>query len=188
MSERSAYVCPCCREFLYVGRAKNVVLHACGGCRGIWLDRDDALRLFKGWASQTATAMAKRVDAGGQERVVQGYRVASQAHLGARHCPRCRKPLKPHVTQTLDGTVEVDACLQHGAWFDRHELVRLAEAARELRDESAQEIERYLSTAAILSSLELEIDGLPDTPAAELGDKADRLRDLLEALRESVKP
>jgi Zn-finger nucleic acid-binding protein len=179
MNERSAYRCPDCGEALFVGRAKNVVLHACGRCRGIWLDKDDALRAGQGWISEEGRSLASAVDASPGKAA--GYRTAAAGidEHGKRGCPHCARAL----TRRSGGAVELDVCMPHGVWFDRGELVRFADAALQARAGSGASGDQGLRVIALFAALEGEIDLLRthDDPIAK--ERAARLDLIVRELR-----
>jgi Zn-finger nucleic acid-binding protein len=104
-------LCPVCRIALYSGRRKDVGLEACGGCGGVWVDEKDARHLLA--SKDTAFAAIAAAAAKGSER--------REPAKGPRVCPDCGTRLKEGYLEM--GAVNVDVCVQHGTWFDAHELV-----------------------------------------------------------------
>jgi Zn-finger nucleic acid-binding protein len=180
MSERSPYRCPCCREALFVGRAQNVVLHACGGCRGVWLDEEDALRALRGFISEKALQLAARVDAG-PSTAAEGYRTTTAEH-GRRSCPHCGRELERKSIQAGRELLEIDGC-RHGIWFDRSELAHIGRAALDAHDALSANRARALEKVALLSALEGEIETLSTSGDERVRQAAERLSDLADALR-----
>jgi Zn-finger nucleic acid-binding protein len=116
-----ALLCPRCRLGLFVGQAGGVTMNACGRCGGVWLDNASARKIHEA-ASVEAVSLADRASAAGTAEV----NAAAVAP-----CPECAKAMaRVHVNAA---NVDVDACSQHGTWFDRGELHAVAEAFSAMR-------------------------------------------------------
>jgi Zn-finger nucleic acid-binding protein len=79
----------------------------CGGCEGLFVPHGHLAEMFELAAPDTMLPPA-----------VRPARRAEQ-----RPCPRCKVPMAP---STLEG-IEVDACDDHGVWFDFNELAWVLE-------------------------------------------------------------
>lgn len=78
----------------------------CSACAGRWLDRDAA-----------ATVVGNRI-------LSDDVR---QDGLVARRCPECGFAMHPVIIDA----VAIERCAEHGCWFDRGELERIAALASE---------------------------------------------------------
>jgi Zn-finger nucleic acid-binding protein len=108
--------CPRCRVALHVGSTKNGPMYGCGHCGGIWLNREMSERLARALDSDTL-ALADSAAQHARARVDTA---------AALTCPSCGRSL---VRRTVaNARVEVDACPNHGTWFDRDELQKVARA------------------------------------------------------------
>lgn len=104
-------VCPHCRRRLATVRVRDVDLHGCGACGGIWVDNASAQNLVK--APDTVFEdLATRCAAGARNRTKRAT---------APVCAKCRIPLD----QAKNGQLELDVCHLHGTWFDAFELAAL---------------------------------------------------------------
>jgi Zn-finger nucleic acid-binding protein len=106
--------CPQCQEMLEIVDRRTVVGYACTGCGGIWLD----------------SATTSRVEQTLDTQTIQVGEIASglsqnpcPPHEASPPCPICTTPMRSYVVPGSD--VEVDACDEHGTWFDRGELQTL---------------------------------------------------------------
>lgn len=104
--------CPRCFERLTLGnRNVDVEASGCASCHGAWLPLAAAQRLIEGPFG--ALAGLPRVSAGN----------------AALRCPVCRTALE---RRRVAG-VEIDACAEHGVWFDHKEVEHVQAAARRPR-------------------------------------------------------
>ena len=106
--------CPQCNEMLEIVDRATVVGYACPSCGGIWLD----------------SATTSRVETTLDTQTIQVGEVAASIsmnptppHQASPPCPLCSNPMRSYVVLGTD--VEVDACDEHGTWFDRGELQTL---------------------------------------------------------------
>jgi len=108
--------CPHCRKRLVSVHAKEVELHGCGGCGGIWIDNTNARRVL---ASPEAVfgELAARAAKNAKNRRAPAARPTCAA------CPAVLDRTKTHG-------IELDVCSDHGTWFDAYELVRLVDILR----------------------------------------------------------
>lgn len=108
--------CPRCNELMFVGRGSDMELHGCGCCGGVFLSNEDSRRLLEAYPI-AAVELADRA-----ERVARG---AYDERAPAR-CPSCEAPM----TRTFvdKANLDLDVCKEHGTWFDRGEMQRVARA------------------------------------------------------------
>lgn len=119
--------CPRCgREGIPSRDAGGVLLQACGGCGGIWLDLASAER-FLGAPEREAVELARRVAQNAKTPVEHDRPCA---------CPVCAAPLEQHLMKVAG--VSVDRCDRHGTWFDRDELEQLGVAIARARQQRAE--------------------------------------------------
>jgi Zn-finger nucleic acid-binding protein len=91
-------------------------MHGCGHCGGIWLNCEMSDRLTRSLDSDTLM-LADSASHHARARVETA---------AALTCPSCGRSL---VRQNVaKARVEVDACPDHGTWFDRDELQKAARA------------------------------------------------------------
>ncbi|MBK7582185.1 MAG: zf-TFIIB domain-containing protein [Myxococcales bacterium] len=109
-------VCPRCGLALSAAHSGAAALHGCRSCGGVWLDGATAARLTQALDGATYTLL----EAGA------GQATAPVDPARAIVCPECRAPLTRWTVQSAG--VEVDTCGNHGTWFDRHELQRIAQS------------------------------------------------------------
>jgi len=125
MTETSPLGCPKCLAPMSVFRGEDAVLHACGTCRGVWLDNGACQKLMAGMLSSSTQEAVARVDtrpggAGGSS----GADSANPARKLA--CPACGSPMT--FVRTEFSGVCVDVCARHGTWFDSNEIRAIAQA------------------------------------------------------------
>ena len=120
--------CPQCKEMLEIVDRATVVGYACTGCGGIWLDSATTTRVEQ--TLDTQTVQVGEIAAGLcdlREHVPRDSRGLSQnpspPHEASPPCPICTTAMRSYVVPGSD--VEVDACDEHGTWFDRGELQTL---------------------------------------------------------------
>lgn len=108
--------CPRCPAAGLVGLAiRGVHLHACGDCGGVWLAPAEAARIFR--------PLFPRNGAPGRPSSLR--------------CPGCARTMTESTVHR--STVVIDACAEHGTWFDRQEIEQLSRAAAEMRGRPAPE-------------------------------------------------
>jgi Zn-finger nucleic acid-binding protein len=106
--------CPACGATLTKADARYTVL-TCSTCGGVWTDKEATERVANvvdRELIEIAQGAAKSCDG----------EPANIAPTDERACPICRKALIPirHVR------VAIEVCREHGTWFDRDELGRMA--------------------------------------------------------------
>jgi Zn-finger nucleic acid-binding protein len=93
---------------------------ACQSCGGIFLDNVSSQVLTEGLSAEFV-AFDTRV-----QRSTFTERSQNPAHEAMFQCPRCLlQMLRTHVAAA---NVYVDACAEHGTWFDREELTLVGNA------------------------------------------------------------
>ena len=108
--------CPRCNVELDSHQATRVLLHGCPTCGGVWLDGEASRRVVE--AIDPTVVSAADEESRRARQQVDVSRVAP--------CPVCAQPLQR--MPIAQAQVDVDACAQHGVWFDRDELQRVIRA------------------------------------------------------------
>ncbi len=104
--------CPRCRSFLVAAASPGDAPRLdCGACGGFFLSNEALRREYADLLPQVHGAMS-----------------AIPAEPLA--CPRCGQSMRRVAIDAEDGTVRVDFCNAHGAWFDGEDLERLTAPAR----------------------------------------------------------
>ena len=164
--------CPRCVCPLEARAVGSHTLHTCGGCGGLWVDRDS----FQDICSREE-----------EQEAVLGYTLPDSA-TGVEGkpprtyspCPVCGK-LMNHKQFASSSGVVLDWCREHGSWFDRQELHRVASfirggglrRARELEKErlKAQESDlrmRKAQSAALSLRLGTDSSGLDEGRSSDI--------------------
>lgn len=108
--------CPRCRGPLVPHQASRLVLNGCHQCGGVFLDGGASRRVVEALDPNViATASG-----------VSQSATAQVATDGAIGCPVCNTALDRLPIPAAG--VTVDACREHGIWFDRDELQRVVQA------------------------------------------------------------
>ena len=100
--------CPACKEEMIILELNEVEIDHCCECGGIWLDSGELELLV-----------------GGGEAVRLDDAVSCNEEL--RKCPRCRKKMAKVYFGSRESRILLDACREHGLWFDKGELHSTAE-------------------------------------------------------------
>ncbi|MGZ3453009.1 MAG: zf-TFIIB domain-containing protein [Polyangiales bacterium] len=108
--------CPRCRGPLVPHQAARLVMNCCHQCGGVFLDGGASKRVVEA-LDPNVMATASGVS---QQATAQ---VATEATIG---CPMCNNALERLPIPAAG--VTVDACREHGIWFDRDELQRVVQA------------------------------------------------------------
>ncbi len=146
--------CPHCKTPLHSQQVWPSLIHGCGRCGGVWLDAHACMRLVRS-ADPKILELAKRA-ASNAVNPVSGAE--------PRGCPVCNATMAHSVVKD----VTLDACAQHGTWFDATELGRVAAKPRSPgRRPSGQVSEAEL--AEFRSALKAPSDG--GLPAIDLSDE-----------------
>ena len=113
-------LCPACGADLVGATIGDTRFDECPACHGTWLDIESFQKLVTDFDRQAA---ALQRQSGGGER---GDRAKNEpvSHVTALPCPRCRRPMNRYEYAGASG-VHIDACREHGIWFDRDELRRI---------------------------------------------------------------
>src|SRR4051812_18003244 len=109
--------CPRCNVELDSHQATRVLLHGCPTCGGVWLDGEASRRVVEA-IDPTVVGAADEESRRARQLQVDVSRAAP--------CPVCAQPLRRMPIEQAQ--VDVDACEQHGVWFDRDELQRVIRA------------------------------------------------------------
>lgn len=120
MSAVHAPWCPRCRVALTAGQARNVTLHGCAQCGGVWLDNASASRMVQAYEAD-ALGMA--------DRAAQSATTATDTSVRGIPCAACDAPMEVRRVYQVD----IDVCPQHGTWFDAHELRKVSDAMAQAR-------------------------------------------------------
>jgi len=116
--------CPQCGAALRRLEGSGVALFGCTSCHGHWLDNNGSKLVVEGKLPEPARAQARKSAAA--RPPAEGYRQASPvAPDGPRRCPFCKQPLGGARVPQVN--IVVDACSQHGTWFDPKELHQVAQ-------------------------------------------------------------
>jgi Zn-finger nucleic acid-binding protein len=129
--------CPRCNVPLEPHQASRVLLHGCAQCGGLWLDGEASRRVVEAIDPTVMTA-ADAESRRARALQVDVTRVAP--------CPVCAQPLKRMPIDQAH--VDVDACEQHGVWFDRDELQRVISAVAPPPAQNAQPMQPPATQAA----------------------------------------
>ena len=119
--------CPVCGVTLQVapsgggaGGGGGGVLLACSRCAGVWLD----ITILEQLAAEREAAMLARY-----RQQLHDARARELTVLRKLNCPRCAAGM---MRFEYGGTscIHIDACREHGIWFDRDELARVMQFVR----------------------------------------------------------
>lgn len=110
-------LCPGCGAAMTPRSIGNSVFDECDACGGLWLSPDAAVAVT---VEAEARALLRPFDAPAPE----GSEPAPSESLAYRRCPACCKHMN-RVSSGAGSGVVVDACKQHGTYFDRGELSHL---------------------------------------------------------------
>jgi len=112
-------VCPGCKNPMLRGTLRELSLHECSKCYGIWLDTATFERICRDAESQaTVLGAPPPTSLTGELAPVRYLR-----------CPQCQE-LMHRVNFAHGSGVVVDVCRQHGTWFDMNELHRIVQFIR----------------------------------------------------------
>jgi Zn-finger nucleic acid-binding protein len=112
--------CPACRAPLQRASSRWEVL-ACLSCGGVWTD-SAASRQITTTVDRELVSIAKDAAKHAHETDSTFARISDiELHVG-RKCPVCAETL----SAVRSGHVAIDVCANHGTWFDKDELGRLA--------------------------------------------------------------
>lgn len=152
--------CPGCEQPLRAFRMGEHTLAGCPSCHGIWMEGRFMARLCA--QAQVRDALAERLAASPTP-------VASGGPVTFRRCPACAKRM-PRIVFGRTSGVTLDACRDHGVFFDAGELERILAFLRQLPLDAAR--------AALQG---LRVPG-PDHAVAAAGTRPDEAQQLLMGL------
>ena len=101
------------------GTLRDVPLHECGKCYGLWLGTATFEHICRN-AEQQAAALGSAQPAGGP---------AALAPVRYVRCPQCNELMHRLNFAHCSGVI-VDVCRAHGTWFDANELHRIVNFIR----------------------------------------------------------
>lgn len=118
-SWKSELSCPRCKVGMFGAALESFLVTACGGCGGVWLDKKTRRRMARkrhSGAVRLAELAARKSTRGAD----------TKSKIGCLQCDaRMRR-------KRIKGTnVIVDVCAQHGTWFDKEEMPKVAAALLE---------------------------------------------------------
>ena len=109
-------LCPRCRVELEERPADELVIQGCLRCGGVWLDRAGVAQLSEALSHKTLAIVDSVASA--------ASRVGNESR--SIDCPQCAEIL---ISTTIHkAEVTIDRCPDHGAWYDRNELQKVARA------------------------------------------------------------
>ena len=146
--------CPSDNAALHRHQYDNVQLHACGRCRGIWLDVRSLSRLLGTPFQKPGAAVVGKI--------------------GKRPCPQCRNAMR---VRELHG-ITVDVCLKcEGIWLDVGELEAIVRRSEESSD---ARVSSGISAIDILDAIPAEaVLGAARALGQVLGEAISNTPDLL---------
>lgn len=107
--------CPRCHHRTVSTDVGPVDLRACHHCGGVWIPRKGLKRL-----GSLSKRHQRRLNALNQRKTRRGAVHVKTRH-GTLHCPRCAHTMEQrHYSRGAN--ITLDVCVDHGAWFDEHEL------------------------------------------------------------------
>ncbi|HTL98068.1 MAG TPA: zf-TFIIB domain-containing protein [Holophagaceae bacterium] len=152
--------CPGCKRPMQLRELGGYQLEICGGCAGVWLGRAVFEAFCKDQEKQAVVIEAlPHVEAVPINALSQGY----------RPCPDCKKLMNRVNFAQVSGVI-LDACKDHGTFFDPDELRRLVaflqgggmERARSRQIEALKAEEDHLQRIANEQSWDVRLTGMPD--------------------------
>lgn len=114
-AEDSHRPCPGCRVSLLRGTLRDIRLHECPKCYGLWLDTATFERVCRDAEQQSAIL--------GSAQPLGGNPVGPVRYV---RCPQCNDLMHRMNFARCSGVI-VDVCRAHGTWFDIHELQRIVQ-------------------------------------------------------------
>lgn len=119
--------CPACATALTQLLDSIDVVAGCAHCGGAWLDAASCAAVLAGRLSDGAKEFVRHIESELPQLERTAFRDAAKPVTDERNCPVCKKPLgEVHLH---DANLSVDACPDHGTFFDRGELLRVADTA-----------------------------------------------------------
>ena len=108
------FPCPRCGGPVGETRAHDYSVFPCGACGGVWVDNVVSQRLVRAYEGNAVFAAEE----------ASRFAVRPVDTRPAVACPACGMALQ----RVVAAGIEIDACPQHGTWFDRDELPRVVRA------------------------------------------------------------
>ena len=118
-SEASDWQCPSCRIAMLRGKLRDILLHECGKCYGLWLGTAAFEQVSRN-AERQAAALGSAQPIGGPSALGPVRYV---------RCPQCNDLMHRLNFARCSGVI-VDVCRAHGTWFDANELHRIVHFIR----------------------------------------------------------
>ena len=107
-------------------------MHACGRCRGVWLNNAACQALVQQKLSHQAEQCLRESNSAerGAKREQHVYRDA--APNSSVDCPACGTGLVHYMTTRRDHGIQItlDVCQAHGTWFDAGEAWSLVQSLK----------------------------------------------------------
>jgi len=136
--------CPACGAHFDRLAVREVLVAACPGCGGLWLDSAACYALTDGSLPDPCEAFIRDVTENAVGRTASaGYRAAPTLE---RVCPVCREPLTQRSVERP--RVVVDVCA-HGTFFDHGELAGVMDRQAERRARTAREVAAFRADAEV---------------------------------------
>jgi Zn-finger nucleic acid-binding protein len=118
-SEKTDMLCPSCRMPMLCGKLREIPLHECGKCYGLWLDTASFEHICRNVERQAAAL--------GDAQSVSGPTALGPVRYV--RCPQCNELMHRLNFAHCSGVI-VDVCRAHGTWFDANELHRIVHFIR----------------------------------------------------------
>jgi len=109
--------CPRCDHVLVGMMVFGAKLNRCDTCDGLWVPAAFVEAL------STKPEVRARLQPLAERAAAQAPRAEATGLLAPAYCAVCREPMQRFAVATLH--VTIDACRQHGTWFDKDELGRV---------------------------------------------------------------
>jgi Zn-finger nucleic acid-binding protein len=152
--------CPRCAHPLTNHQTATATLAGCLTCGGIFLDRESRIRVVAAKCTESAAA----------SDLAAAHARWSPDVRGACACPVCSKPM--HCVKVA-GSVDLDVCDEHGAWFDRNELRRFIDALstqKQSKKKNAKKVAAIGAAAAVGTAAVVAADDDKIETALEVAD------------------
>lgn len=111
--------CPACRVSMLHGTLRDIPLHECAKCFGLWLDAATFERVCRDAEQQSAVL--------GSAQPVAGTNTIGPVRYV--RCPQCNELMHRMNFARCSGVI-VDVCRAHGTWFEMNELHRIVQFIR----------------------------------------------------------